>query len=116
MDDEGGALGLGSATTKRVAMLPVRHEPVIGQRNTPDVPSAQSVRRPGVISTEFGPHPVAGLIVTMRDVDSGFRDVESQHSRGAGLVDDHTAVVPAQAPPGERRDTIPAASTHTVTG
>jgi len=32
------------------------------------------------------------------------------------LVDVHTTVVPAQVPPEAMRDTIPLASTHTVTG
>ena len=100
----------------RVVMFTARHEPVTGQRKTPETPSAHNTRRPGVISTLFGPHPLVGLIVTTRDVASGFRDVESQQSRGAGFVEVHTTVVPAQVPPEAMRDTIPLASTHTVTG
>jgi len=116
VDDEGGALGLGSATTTRVVMLPTRHEPVTGQRRTPEVPSAQSVRRPGVISTVFTPQPLAGLTVTTRDVASGLRDVASQQSRGAGFELDHVTVVPPHWRPGSTRDTSPDESTHTVTG
>ena len=113
---DGGALDLGSAIVRRVVMFVTRHEPVIGQRNTPDVPSAQSVRRPGVISTVFAPHPLAGLTVTTRDVARGLRDVASQQSRGAGLELDHVTAVPPHVRPGSTRDTIPDESRQTVTG
>lgn len=90
-----------------VGIFSIRHQPVTGQRNMPDLPSAQSRLMPVFISVVFDLQPRAVATDTTRVRSSGSSDVVFQHKRGAALVADHFSVVPLHVLFDESRVTIP---------
>lgn len=102
---------VGAAKTRRpistrVGMFSARHQPVTGQRKTPEIPSAQSNLMPDNISVVFDLQPREVATETMRVRSVGFSEVVFEHKRGAAFVADHLSLVPTHVLFDASRETV----------